>query len=310
MERKIGEVYIKITPEGVSGTSLYLRVKVITPSGEVGEEVVEYHNPPHQLPYVMLMGRAAKLLSPKGMYKLSFGEKAQAELEEEISSFKASLLRQGLQVIKGPVTLRRIVGQYKSIVFLSPQEPRSALSVVQQTFAPFFSAIASNPSCFEGREGVTICDPIYDDYSFIQDIHFSPSTLPSLIREVVEAKVRELRRKIDDVATMPPEEAVRAWWIERIHVTEEGFFSECPPYCDDCLWVEVWGPAPREVKAAAPYYSVRGRYGKVFSYRRVDEKSFQLALRHPELERWRADTMEALQAELRKNEELLGLLEE
>jgi hypothetical protein len=109
---------------------------------------------------------------------------------------------------------------------------------------------------------------------------------------------------------MSAAEAVRTWWIEKIHVTEDGEFSDCPPYCDDCFWVEVWGAAPKDVKDAAPYYSVRGRHGKVYSYRRVDEKSFQIALRHPELERWRAERLAALQAELRKHEELLGLLEE
>jgi hypothetical protein len=180
---------------------------------------------------------------------------------------------------------------------------------VQQTFSFVFAFLASNPAILEGREGVTVCEPVFDDYSFYQDISFAPFALHSLLKEVVEAKVRELRREIENVATMSPEEAVRAWWIERIHVTEEGEFSDCPPWCDDCFVVEVWGAAPREVKNAAPYYSVRGRHGKVY-YRRVDEKSFQIALRHPELERWRADKIETCKAEQKRYEELLGLLEE
>jgi hypothetical protein len=310
MERKIGNSTVIVTPWGVSGKSIYLKVVVRTPQGEEGEEVVEYHNPPLTQPYVLLMGRAAKLLSPKGMYKLAFGEKAKAELEEEIASFKADLLRQGLQVIKGPVTLRRVVSQYKSIVFLSPDEPRSALSVVQATFAPFFAVLASHPEVLEGKEGVEICEPVYDDYSYYQDIHFAPSALHALIKRVEEAKVRELREAIDNVATMSAAEAVRTWWVKKIHVNEDGEFSDCPPYCDDCVWVEVWGAAPKEIKDSAPYYSVRGRHGKVYFYRRVDEKSFQLALHHPELERWRADTIAALQAELKRYEALLGLLEE
>jgi hypothetical protein len=308
MERKIGDIRIVITPESFSGNTVYLRVRAISEKG-VGEEVVEYHRPPHQLPYVLLMGEAAKFFASKGTYKIQFGENTQKEIEAEIESMKALLLKEALEVIKGPVTLRRIVSCAKSVVFVSPDEPRSAFSVLQETFYFFFDAIAFDPSCLRGYEGVTICDPVFDDYSFTQDIIFAPSVLYSLLKEMTESKVRDIKRKIDKITTMSPEEAIKAWWITGIHVTEDGSFSKCPEFCDDCLWVEVWGAAPEDVKKIAPYYSVKGKRGRVYLYRKVDQRSFQKALNHPQLEEERKGRIKALNEELRRYEELLSLLE-
>jgi hypothetical protein len=308
MERKIGDIRVVITPEVLSGESVYLRVKAISEKG-VGDEVVEYHRPPNQFPYVILRGKAAKFFTTKGIYKLQFSENAQKDIDAEIESVKALLLMQAMEAIKGPVTLRRIVSCAKSIVFVSPHEPRSAFSLLQEAFSFFFNAIASNPSCLEGHEGVTVCEAVFNDYSFTQDIIFAPSVLYSLLKETTESKVKDIKQKIDKTTIMSPEEAVKAWWITRVHVTEDGYFSECPSFCDDCMWVEVWGAAPKEVKESAPYYSVKGRGGRVYSYRRVDQKSLRKALNHPQLEEERKSRIKALNEELRRYEGLLSLFE-
>jgi len=308
-KRTIGDKTITIVPFEFGGGTVTVKVTVKTPTGAEASELVKYG--PEG---VTLWGRAAQLLgaSPSTPFKLGFGPNAKQELEKIIASWKLNLLKQGLEVLKGPVTIRRIVGSVKIVLFVDPKEPRSALEAVQEAFAPLFSSIANNPS-FLQRPGVTLGKEEFDDYSFTQDFHFAPGTFRSLLEEWIEKKrgeIEEVKAEIEKIRTLSPEEAVQKWWISAIHVNiDENRLSDCPPYCDDCIWERVWSKeAPKEVKAIAPIIEIMGRGGKVYSYRRVDERSFRAALKHPAIEEKRAAEIAAAQARLDKLEKYIANL--
>jgi len=130
----------------------------------------------------------------------------------------------------------------------------------------------------------------WDDYSITEKWLFSRRRLEKTYYQtkatVAKQRVAELEQKISELRSLSPEHLVRRYFTEAIHITEDGCFSNCPSYCDDCFWVDIWSKdTPEDVRVAAPILEVRNsESGRTYIYRRVDERSLTLFLeRHSSL---------------------------
>jgi hypothetical protein len=69
---------------------------------------------------------------------------------------------------------------------------------------------------------------------------------------------------------LTPEGVIEKAWIRQIHVDEDGCFSDCPSFCDDCVWLSYWDtrktPLIREVKKLSETFQVRSYQGKAYTY--------------------------------------------
>jgi len=83
---------------------------------------------------------------------------------------------------------------------------------------------------------------------------------------------------------MNDEEVVRKSWVEAVHVDEDGSFSDCPDYCDDCFWHSHWdvhtvpAAALPKVKNLSNTFVVRSSYGKNYTYFAPTNESVQYLL--------------------------------
>jgi hypothetical protein len=73
------------------------------------------------------------------------------------------------------------------------------------------------------------------------------------------------------------EDVIRAVWIDKVHVDESGYFSDCDEYCDDCFWFYHWNvhttPRIDEVKRLCSTFQVYGKNGKSYTYYKPNPES-------------------------------------
>ncbi|MDD5344455.1 MAG: hypothetical protein PHW12_08530 [Smithella sp.] len=106
----------------------------------------------------------------------------------------------------------------------------------------------------------------------------------------------EIETKIETVKNMTAEDIACEMFSDRVHVDEDGHFSECEDWCDDCIWITVWKKdVPADVRAAAGSYTVYGRNEKAYIYRVVDDASKALFAKNHD------DLLEAARAEKTTN---------
>ena len=91
------------------------------------------------------------------------------------------------------------------------------------------------------------------------------SYLPPEERKKIERNIEENQEKLNLI-----EKGNVEWiFVGKVHVDEDGCFSECHPYCDDCMWFSHIKKEYLDdfVKKKAKTFSVRNRKtGKVYTY--------------------------------------------
>ncbi len=93
------------------------------------------------------------------------------------------------------------------------------------------------------------------------------SQLEELVDDFAKESEKELEKKIDEIASLSPEEIVKKYLVGQVHVTEDGYFSDCPPYCDDCFWYSyLTKEVPEKYHRDARRIIVRNKDGKDYVY--------------------------------------------
>lgn len=120
---------------------------------------------------------------------------------------------------------------------------------------------------------------LYRGWSEVQLKDYVLELTPELVRQVeqyltpeerkqLEQEREELRRLLADEQAL-----ARKIFVGLVHVNEEGYFSDCPPYCDDCVWrPHVKREYIDHVRDVAARFTVRSRRGKAYTYYRADDK--------------------------------------
>lgn len=74
-------------------------------------------------------------------------------------------------------------------------------------------------------------------------------------------------KEIEEILSKSDEQLASILFIDKVHVTEDGYFSDCPPYCDDCFFYDyVVNPYYKDVKDIATTFIVKSKKGKTYTY--------------------------------------------
>lgn len=79
-----------------------------------------------------------------------------------------------------------------------------------------------------------------------------------------------MENKLETIKSLTPEGVIKKAWIGQVHVDEEGYFSDCPSFCDDCFWSSHFDvrktPRIAEVKKLCETFQVRSHNEKAYTY--------------------------------------------
>lgn len=111
-----------------------------------------------------------------------------------------------------------------------------------------------------------------------------------------EKGISKIKAEIEKLQAMSMEEFVRSYLIDKIHVTEEGYFSSCDPFCDDCFWWDYFDYklTPKEILQKAPTFTVRSEKGKIYTYYRPTKELIKELANQEEIKKMKADKIENL----------------
>lgn len=91
-----------------------------------------------------------------------------------------------------------------------------------------------------------------------------------------EKNAADYKRKNAELAALPDAQFIEAAFTDRIHVDEDGEFSDCPSFCDDCIWITVWKKdAPQDVRNSAASFDVIGK-NKTYTYRLFSAETLKI----------------------------------
>jgi len=97
-----------------------------------------------------------------------------------------------------------------------------------------------------------------------------------IIREIDEKTRKEFEEKLQAIENMTSLDVVRNRYVGKVHVDENGCFSNCEPWCDDCVWIEyVKTKDFPEVRQMCEGFTVKSRSGKVYFYYEANEKALK-----------------------------------
>lgn len=111
--------------------------------------------------------------------------------------------------------------------------------------------------------------------------------LQKIIQPWVDAQKKSDEKKAkynEDYANrlmhMSQEDIIKEFFVGEVLVDEDGCFSDCPPYCDDCFPQSHWTKdTPQEVRDAASTLQVSSKKEKTYTYRSFDKKSREVFLK-------------------------------
>lgn len=87
-----------------------------------------------------------------------------------------------------------------------------------------------------------------------------------------KSALEEERRQIQKLLENEKQIAEKIFFSE-VHVDEMGYFSNCPPYCDDCFWLKhVKREYIDAVRSVAEKFFVRSHRGKTYTYYLADDQ--------------------------------------
>ena len=112
-------------------------------------------------------------------------------------------------------------------------------------------------------------------YSELEKIIGEAKKVIDALKQAEREKEKESAKKeIENIRSYPLEKIAQKYFTEQIHVDEDGKFSSCEDFCDDCFFQQVWKKdVEGAVRQASSPLEVEGKYGKIYTYRRADEKS-------------------------------------
>lgn len=121
------------------------------------------------------------------------------------------------------------------------------------------------------------------DYSITDKYELTPEQFNAIIENVKKAEVERIKEEeekaqalVEEKKKQTDEEIAKRYFTETIKVDEDGCFSKCDMFCDDCIDVRVWKKdVADEVRKLAETYTVNNKYGKTYFYKAVNEKSMQ-----------------------------------
>lgn len=112
-----------------------------------------------------------------------------------------------------------------------------------------------------------------------------------------EKGISGIQAEIEKLQAMSMEEFVRSYLIKKVHVTEEGYFSSCDPYCDDCFWWDYFDHnlTPKEILKKAPTFTVRSEKGKIYTYYCPTKELVEKLANHEEIKKLKANKIKTLE---------------
>jgi len=131
----------------------------------------------------------------------------------------------------------------------------------------------------------------------------SYSQLQELVWEFTKEAEEEIKKEIENILSLPPEEIVRKYLTSQVHVTEDGYFSDCPPYCDDCFWYSyLTKEVPEKYHRDAKRIIVRNKDGKDYVYSiAFPELIHKMAQDRDLVEKIRKEKIDQISRKLNKN---------
>ncbi|MEM1804923.1 MAG: hypothetical protein QXI77_02920 [Nanopusillaceae archaeon] len=113
---------------------------------------------------------------------------------------------------------------------------------------------------------------IYRGYSEVELIDYSLHLTFELLEKArmykTEEEIKKIKKEIQELKNLlsNEEKLLKKIFVSRVHVTEDGYFSDCDPYCDDCFWREyIVSPYWQSVQNEAECFYVKGKK-KTYKY--------------------------------------------
>ena len=94
--------------------------------------------------------------------------------------------------------------------------------------------------------------------------------------EHVKKKIQQLQNKLKNIE--------KEVFVGLVHLDPENIqygadfsFSDCPPYCDDCVWREyIVTPYWKDVKHLCPKFTVENYRGKIYTYYEPTDEALKI----------------------------------
>jgi len=150
----------------------------------------------------------------------------------------------------------------------------------------------------------------YVEFNYIADSSgFYEVDILSAFNDLINSKYYEnikkeiensYNKKIDEIKNLSYEKIINDYFIDLIHITEDGYFSNHPDWCDDCFWVRAWKKSvPDEVRSAGGVAIVKGK-NKEYTYRTFNETSKKIFIEKYSsiLENFKNEKIETIKNEL------------
>lgn len=115
----------------------------------------------------------------------------------------------------------------------------------------------------------------------VKSVLLTPNLLNTVKLFLSEKEIKEKERRLNYLNSLLKDEnkLLQHVFTDRVHVTEDGYFSDCGPYCDDCFWfTHVQKPYcdDNDVRRIAETFTVRSEKGKVYTYYKPSTAIFNI----------------------------------
>lgn len=99
-------------------------------------------------------------------------------------------------------------------------------------------------------------------------LHLTPELLERAKMYRTEKEIEELKKEIQELKDLlsNEEKLLKKIFVSKVHVTEDGRFSDCEPWCDDCFWYEyIVSPYWKDIQNETKWFYVKGKK-KTYKY--------------------------------------------
>lgn len=108
-------------------------------------------------------------------------------------------------------------------------------------------------------------------------VKLTQELLNNVLNFLTDAEKQKLEKEKEEIENLLSDETrlLKRIFTDVVHITEDGYFSNHDLWCDDCFWWEyIIKPysADEYVKKNAGAFTVKGRNGKIYTYRAPNQK--------------------------------------
>jgi len=140
----------------------------------------------------------------------------------------------------------------------------------------------------------------------VKSVLLTQELLEKALKYVTENERKQLEKRLSYLESLLSDKNKLLEYIftNQVHITDEGFFSECDEFCDDCIYIRyIEKPYYNDVKEHTESFTVKSKNGKSYTYYSPNEKVLKIL--ETKYQNEVTKTIEKITNEIKKIKEVL-----